>query len=156
MNPSEIKQDIDDLLDIVRQEAEARQERAAAQRRLFIFAVEIGRRKKLTPEQRVQYEKTYETAYVLAGMADRTDPHSSFDLIADESLKDWLDLEPKARTWLENVLGSDFSALSQPQKMPRETRQMIMDNLSELYGDGITKAEIEGIIDRIEFPLDRA
>jgi hypothetical protein len=44
MNPQE---DIDGLVDIVPFEAECREERLKAQKRLFIFSVQIGRRKKL-------------------------------------------------------------------------------------------------------------
>ena len=151
-----LNEDIDGLINIVRDEAECREERLKAQKRLFIFAVEIGRGKKLTPHQQNWYEKTFLTALVLSGVARRESPPSSFDQLADGSLGDWLDLEPRVKAWLERALGHSLAEAEQPPPMSPEIRQMIAEKLAALYGDELSEAEIVKLVDRLEHPLDRA
>ena len=153
MNPQE---DIDGLVDIVRFEAECREERLKAQKRLFIFSVEIGRGKKLTPHQKSMYEKTFLTALILSGVAGRGSPPSSFDQIADGSLEDWLDLEPRVKAWLERALGHSLAETEEPPQMSPEIRQMIAEKLVALYGNEFSEAQIAELVDRLEHPLDRA
>jgi hypothetical protein len=150
-----IKPEIDSLVNIARHDAESREERRQAQKRLFIFAIEIGRRKKLTPEERSLYEKTFLTAYILSGVAERGAPPSRFDQLADGSLGDWLNIEPKVKAWLERAMGQSFDEADQ-RRMSQETRQMVAEGLSMLYGDELSEAEISSILERLEHPLDRA
>jgi hypothetical protein len=150
------KEDIDSLVSLIRFEEESRVERLKAQKRLFIFAVEIGRGKKLIPHQRSLYENTFLTALLLSGVAGKGNPNSSFDKVADGSVGDWLDLEPKVKAWLERVTGHSLAEVERSSPMPPEIRQLIADKLTELYGNELSQAEIADVVDRLEHPLDRA
>src|ERR1700734_944763 len=151
-----LKEEINSLMTIVRYEAECREERLKAQKRLFILAVEIGRGKKLTPHQQSLYEKTFLTALILSGVARRGNPPSGFDQIADGSVGDWLDLEPRVKDWLQQGLGHSLAEAEEPPQMSPEIRQMIAERLAALYGEELSQAEIAELVDRLENPLDRA
>jgi hypothetical protein len=150
------QQDIEDLISIVRDEAERREEQIKAQKRLFLFAIEIGRGRKLTPHQQSLYEKTFWTAHTLADVAKGSTPPSTFDKIAEEASGEWLDLESKVKLWLERALEHTVDEAELPPAMSDERRQMLAERLTELYGGALSAAEIAKVIDRIEHPLDRA
>ena len=151
-----LKQDIDKYLSMARQEAESREFRRKGRKRLFLFAIELGRKEKLTPLERSSYEKTYMTALILSGVAERDIPPSDFDRVADGSLDNWLELEPRIRAWLERAIGHDLDEADRPRGMSPERRRAFVECLSMLYGDEVSKNEIESLLNRLENPLDRA
>jgi len=161
MNP--IKEWIESIAHISRENAEHSEFHQKVQERLFIFAIEIGRRKRLTPRERQLYEKTLATAQVLIGVTEKSVSNLAasipFDRIADECLEKWIEKEPKLKSTLEKMLGHRFEELDEPPGMLPETRKMIAEQLkllSRLFPDQLSATEIGSILDRLEHPLDRA
>jgi hypothetical protein len=151
-----LKPEFELFIDIARQQAEKHESRRKADMRLFLFAIEIGQKKKLTPEERHQYEKTFLPAQLLCGVAHGDTPPTSFDRVAAGCIVDWLESEPKVRAWLERVLGHSLDEVYRPEGMSPEGRQVVIEGLSMLYGEKLSKEEAASLLERLEHPLDRA
>lgn len=149
-------QKFDLFVNMAREQAERHENRRKAQIRLFLFAIEIGQKRKLSSEERSLYEKTYLTAQLLSGLAHGDTPASCFDRVAARSITAWLEFEPQMRTWLERELGHSLDEANRPATMAPELREMVVEGLSMLYGSEISKADVADFIDRLEHPLDRA
>jgi hypothetical protein len=160
---SPLKEWLEIILRIIRANAHDREVYQKVQQRLFTFGIEIGQRRRLTDKERVLYENTRLTAKVLLTVAERSlfnaDATFPMEHIMDACLEEWLGLEPKLRAALERMLGHDFTEVAQTTGMPPELRQLLSEQLKYLAvfcPDGLSEAEIESIIDRLEHPLDRA
>jgi len=149
-------QAFDLFVNMARERAESHENRRQAQIRLFLFAIEIGRKRKLSSEERSLYEKTYLTAQIISGMAHGDSPASSFDRVAAGGITAWLEYEPQVRTWLERMLGYSLDEVNCTPTMAPELRDMVVEGLSLLYGSEVSKADVAKFIDRLEHPLDRA
>jgi hypothetical protein len=149
-------QKFDLFVNMAREQAEGHENRREAQIRLFLFAIEIGQKRKLTSEERSLYEKTYLTAQLLSGIAHGDTPAASFDRVAAGGITAWLEFEPQVRTWLERALGHNLDEANRPPTMSPELREMVVEGLSMLYGSEVSKADVAEFIDRLEHPLDRA
>jgi hypothetical protein len=144
------------FVNLARQQAESRESRNQADIRLFLFAIEIGLKRKLTPEEKIVYEKTFRTAYLLSGIAVGQAPPSAYDQIAAGCVSAWLEWEPQIRTRMEKTIGQSIDEPYQSHGMSPEMRGMVVEGLSILYGDEISKEEIAVFLDQLEHPLDRA
>ena len=161
MNP--IRKWIESLFRISRDQAEYGEFHRKVQERLFILAIEIGRRKRLTPEQCARYEKTQATAEVLLAITEKSVSSLAalipYDQIMDDCVGDWIEQEPKLKRLLERLLGRSLQELDVPPGMWPEMRDMIAGQLkviSRVYPDQLPESEITAILDRLEHPLDRA
>jgi hypothetical protein len=144
------------FVNLAREQAKRHESRNQANIRLFLFAIEIGLRRKLTPEERTAYEKTFLTAYILCGVALGETPPSSFDRIAIQCVLDWLKWEPHLKAEFEQTLGHSLDKPYRSQAMSPEMQQMVVDGLAVLYDGEASKEEIAVFLDRLEHPLDRA
>ncbi len=157
------KEWLETILRIMRVNAQEREIYRKVQNRLFTFGIEIGLKRRLTEKERVLYERTRLTIKVLLTVAEqsllRADASFPVDQILDSCLEDWLCFEPGLRTSLERMLGHGFDECAQATAMLPELRQLLIRQLkyfSSLCPDGLSDAEIESILDRLEHPLDRA
>jgi hypothetical protein len=160
---SRIREWIDTIVRISRDQAEYGEFHRKVQDRLFIFAIEIGRRKRLTPDERALYEKTLATAEVLLAITEKSVSNLAeripYDPIMDDCVADWLAHEPALRRLLERVLGHSFAELDMPAGMWPGMRELIADQIravARVYPDELSESEVETILDRLEHPLDRA
>ena len=144
------------FINLARQQAENHESRNQTNIRLFLLAIEIGLKRKLTPEEKIAYEKTYRTAYIVCGVALEEIPHSPFSRIVIQCVSDWFKWEPHLRAEFEKTLGHSLDKPFQPQGMSPEMRQMVVDGLAILYDGEASKEEIAHFLDRLEHPLDRA
>jgi hypothetical protein len=161
MNP--IRQWIESILRISRDQAEYSEFTQKIQERLFIFAIEIGRRRRLTPQERAEYEKTLGTAEVLLAVTERSASSLAalipMDRITEDCVGDWIKHEPHLKGLLEKLLGRSFKELDVPPGMWPEMREMMANQLkliSRHYPDELPETEITAILDRLDHPLDRA
>ena len=160
---NEIREWIDMIISLSRDQAEYGEFHRKVQEQLFIFAIEIGRRKRLTPAERAYYEKTLATAEVLLGITERSISNLAeripYDRIMDDCVVDWIGHEPALKKLLERLLGRNFADLNVPSGMWPEMRELFSNQIraiSRAFPDQLPESEIRAILDRLEHPLDRA
>jgi hypothetical protein len=161
MNP--IREWIEGVLRIAREQAEYGEFERRIQQQLFLFAIEIGRKKRLTPMERERYAKSLLTAEALLAVANMC-PKSRSQLLFNEQMVDecvinWDKHEPGLKKILERVMGGRFCALDVPVGMWPEIRDMFacqFEALSRAYPDQVPPSELPAILDRLKHPLDRA
>jgi hypothetical protein len=158
-----IREWIDTIVRISRDQAEYGEFHRKVHDRLFIFAIEIGRKKRLTPDERALYEKTLATAEVLLGITEKSVSNLAeripYDGIMDDCVADWIRHEPALKRLLERVLGRSFADLDMPAGMWPGMRELIADQIravARAYPNELPESEVESILDRLEHPLDRA
>ena len=159
-----IKEWINAILRIAKNNAEYSELHRKVQERIFLFGIEIGLKRKLSPQERAQYKKTLITAQTLFLFAEKDDaklagPNPVDHLTAQYLLHDWIAEEPSVRALLEKELGHSFDELDHMPAMSPQLRQMTLDQLkliSLLYPDQLPEEEIASILDRLDHPLDRA
>jgi hypothetical protein len=156
MNP--IRQWIDDLL----ASAALAQIKRQLDERLFLFAIEVGVGRKLTPEQRRVYAQTFRTAQIMFLMEEdlTVNPPEIVPIrkIMLEPQEEWLLKEPVIKAELESRLKYPLSDL-EDSSMSSADRAAIIGYL-QIIADtcpGILPVEeLESIMDRLDHPLDRA
>jgi hypothetical protein len=158
-----IKDWINAILRIAKNNAEYSELHRKVQERIFLFGIEIGLKRKLNTQERAQYRKTLITAQTLFLVAEKEDPKmdgpNPIDHLTAQYLHDWVAEEPSVRASLEKILGHSFSELDHTPAMSPQLRQMTLDQLkliSLLYPDQLPEGEIVSILDRLDHPLDRA
>jgi hypothetical protein len=115
---NEVREWIEMIISLSRDQAEYGEFHRKVQEQLFIFAIEIGRRKRLTPAERAYYEKTLATAEVLLGITERSISNLAeripYDRIMDDCVVDWIGHEPALKRLLERltVWNPGYSAAS--------------------------------------------
>jgi len=104
---NEVREWIEMIISLSRDQAEYGEFHRKVQEQLFIFAIEIGRRKRLTPAERAYYEKTLATAEVLLGITERSISNLAeripYDRIMDDCVVDWIGHEPALKRLLERL-----------------------------------------------------
>jgi hypothetical protein len=160
---NEVREWIEMIISLSRDQAEYGEFHRKVQEQLFIFAIEIGRRKRLTPAERAYYEKTLATAEVLLGITERSISNLAeripYDRIMDDCVVDWIGHEPALKRLLERLLGRNFADLNVPSGMWPEMRELFSNQIraiSRAFPDQLPESEIRSILDRLEHPLDRA
>ena len=160
---NEVREWIEMIISLSRDQAEYGEFHRKVQEQLFIFAIEIGRRKRLTPAERAYYEKTLATAEVLLGITERSISNLAeripYDRIMDDCVVDWIGHEPALKRLLERLLGRNFADLNVPSGMWPEMRELFSNQIraiSRAFPDQLPESEIGAILDRLEHPLDRA
>jgi len=160
MNP--IREWINDVLDYARKRAVLNQVKRQLDERLFLFAIEIGRAKKLTPHERHVYAQTFRTAQIYLLLEDDliADPpkFKPFKNVIKEPQEEWLLKEPVVKTELEHRLHHPLSDFEEPV-LPPADRSSIIRHLklaSALCPRLLPADELPAIIDRLDHPLDRA
>jgi hypothetical protein len=161
MNP--IRDWVETILRLAREQAEFNEFDRRVQRLLFLFAIEIGRGRKLTPAERELYAKSMLTAEAFLAVMERHPPHSyhriSQEQILNECVSDWQTHEPKLRRLLERMMGMHFQALDSPVCMLPEMRDMFESQfraISNAFPDQLPPSELRIILERLDHPLDRA
>ncbi len=158
-----IKEWINAILRIAKNNAEYSELHRKVEERIFLFGIEIGLKRKLSPEERAQYKKTLITAQTLFLVAEKEDfkidGPNPVDHMTTQYLDDWIAEEPLVRAALEKTLGHSFDELDHLPAMSPQLRQITLDQLkliSLIYPDQLPEAEIHSIIERLDHPLDRA
>jgi hypothetical protein len=161
MNP--IREWIETMLRISRDQAEYGEFDRKIQRLLFLFAIEIGRGKRLTVKERDRYAKSMLTAEAFLAITERysQDPQqrASSERLMSDCVANWQKHEPQLRRILERLIGSRFQAFDVPVGMWPEMRDMIAGQLVALaraYPEHVPPSEIPALLDRLNHPLDRA
>jgi hypothetical protein len=160
MNP--IRQWIDDLLASARKRAAVGQIKRQLDERLFLFAIEVGFGRKLTPEQRRVYAKTFRTAQIMLLMEDDLAAHPPeivpIQRIMLEPHEEWVLKEPVIKAELESRLKYPLSELEDFSMSPTDRAAVIgyLQLIAETCPGVLTIEELESIVDRLDHPLDRA
>ena len=159
---SPIRDWIESILRIAREQAEFGEFDRNLQRLLFLFAIEIGKGRRLTHEERDHFLKTMVTAEVFLVM---TEKHADaahrlcHERILTDCVSDWKRHEPKLRRLLEEMLGKRFRAFDSPVGMWPELLDILegqIRTLAKAYPDEVPAEDIPAIIARLNYPLDRA
>ena len=158
-----IRQWIETVIHISQDQAHYAEFHRRVQERIFLFAIEIGRKAKLTPKERVQYEKTLATVEVLFAINEKSASHPGppfpIGQIVDECVGNWIENEPRLKASLEKLLGRSFQELEQAPRLSPAMRKLIYGELraiSVVCPDQLSEKEIDSILERLENPLDRA
>jgi hypothetical protein len=160
VNP--IRQWIDDLLACAKKKAAIIQMKRELDEHLYLFAIEIGRGKKLMPDERRVYAKTFRTAQVMLSlkeeMANSPPKLKPIKNIMKEPAEEWLLKEPVVKAELESRLKHRLSDL-EDAVLPPEDRAAIIRYLNMVAAacpSVLSIQELESIVDRLDHPLDRA
>ena len=160
MNP--IRQWIDDLLACAKKKAAINQIKRDLDERLFLFAIEIGRGKRLMPDERHVYAKTFRTAQIMLLMDEEltNSPPKVTPIknIMKEPEEDWLFKEPVIKAELESRLKHRLSDLEDAVLSPEERAAIIryLNMVAAACPSVLSIDELESIVDRLDHPLDRA
>ncbi len=157
MNP--IHDWIEAILRISREQAECNELNRKILQRVFIFGIEIGRGKRLTPRERARLEKTLATAEAFMAIAEKCPPNRSVDRIIDDCVADWPKHQPKLKKLLERLMGHRLDEVNPGPAVWPEIREWIAGQfraVSRAYPDQFPPSEIPAILDRLDHPLDRA
>jgi hypothetical protein len=157
MNP--IRNWIETILRVSREQAECNELNRKILQRVFIFGIEIGRGKRLTPKERVRLEKTLITAEAFMAIAEKCPPDKSVDRIIDDCVVDWPKHQPKLKKLLERVMEHSLDEVDPGPAIWPEIREWIAGQflaVSRAYPEQLPASEIPAILDRLDHPLDRA
>jgi hypothetical protein len=157
-----IREWIEDILAIATRRAAVNQLKRNLDERLFLFAIEIGRRQRLTPNQRPIFAKTFRTAQVLMLMEDDLvqKPPKSIPIknIIKRPEEEWLIKEPVIRAELEERLKHSLDDIEDSIFSAADRRAIVryLEIMSTRCPELLSAKEIESIMDRFDHPLDRA
>jgi hypothetical protein len=160
MNP--IRQWINELLASAKKKAAICQIKRELDERLFLFAIEIGRGKRLMPDQRRVYARTFRTAQVMLLLDEElaTSPPKVKPIknIMKEPEEDWLLKEPVIKVELEARLKHPLSDLEDASMSPADRAALVRHLLliATTCPEVLAPQEVESIVDRLDHPLDRA
>lgn len=158
-----VKRKLNDLVLHISKCAEIEQAHRQLDERMFLFGIEIGRRKALTSYERVAYRKTFRTAQMLL-MTDEAvlktpDDAKVFKNVFMEAVCDWLRNSRVIQTWLEREMRCCLSEESETSNLSPETRMLLLRYLELValrWPEVLSRREIKSFMDRLEHPLDRA
>jgi hypothetical protein len=161
MNP--IREWIESILRIARDQAEYGEFDRRIQRLLFLFAIEIGQGRRLTAKEREQYAATMLTAEAFLAVTEKhpqaSTNHIEHEQIMTECVANWQAHEPKLRRLLERMMGERFQAFDTPIGMWPAMSDMFEDQfraLSHAFPEQFPPRELRVILERLHHPLDRA
>jgi hypothetical protein len=157
-----IRKWIDDLLASAKKKATLNQFKRKLDERLFLFAIEIGRGKRLMPDERHVYAKTFRTAQIMLLMDEEltNSPPKVTPIknIMKEPEEDWLFKEPVIKAELESRLKYPLSDLENTIMSPADRAALVgyLNLIASACPEMLTPSEVESIVDRLAHPLDRA
>ena len=160
MNP--IRQWLNDLIATAKKKAAISQIKRELDEHLFLFAIEIGRGKRLMPDERRIYAETFRTAQIMLLMDEEltNSPPKVTPIknIMKEPEEDWLFKEPVIKAELESRLKHPLSDLEEAFMSPAERATLVgyLNLLASSCPDLLPPQEVESIVDRLAHPLDRA
>jgi len=157
-----IRKWIDDLLASAKKKATLNQFKRELDERLFLFAIEIGRGKRLMPDERRVYAKTFRTAQIMLLMDEEltNSPPKVTPIknIMKEPEEDWLFKEPVIKAELESRLKYPLDDLENTVMSPSDRAALVgyLNLIASACPEMLTPREVESIVDRLAHPLDRA
>ena len=157
-----IRKWIDDLLASAKKKATLNQFKRELDERLFVFAIEIGRGKRLMPAERRVYAKTFRTAQIMLLMDEEltNSPPKVTPIknIMKEPEEDWLFKEPVIKAELESRLKYPLGDLENTVMSPADRAALVgyLNLIASACPEMLTPREVESIVDRLAHPLDRA
>ena len=157
-----IRKWIDDLLASAKKKATLNQFKRELDERLFVFAIEIGRGKRLMPDERRVYAKTFRTAQIMLLMDEEltNSPPKVTPIknIMKEPEEDWLFKEPVIKAELESRLKYPLDDLENTVMSPSDRAALVgyLNLIASACPEMLTPREVESIVDRLAHPLDRA
>ena len=157
-----IRKWIDDLLASAKKKATLNQIKRELDERLFLFAIEIGRGKRLMPDERHVYAKTFRTAQIMLLMDEEltNSPPKVTPIknIMKEPEEDWLFKEPVIKAELESRLKYPLSDLENTVMSPSDRAALVgyLNLIASACPEMLTPREVESIVDRLAHPLVRA
>ena len=157
-----IRKWIDDLLASAKKKATLNQFKRELDERLFLFAIEIGRGKRLMPDERHVYAKTFRTAQIMLLMDEEltNSPPKVTPIknIMKEPEEDWLFKEPVIKAELESRLKYPLSDLEDSVMSPADRATLVgyLNLIASACPEMLTPREVESIVDRLAHPLVRA
>jgi len=157
-----IRKWIDDLLASAKKKATLNQFKRELDERLFVFAIEIGRGKRLMPDERRVYAKTFRTAQIMLLMDEEltNSPPKVTPIknIMKEPEEDWLFKEPVIKAELESRLKYPLDDLENTVMSPSDRAALVgyLNLIASACPEMLTPREAESIVDRLAHPLDRA
>jgi len=160
VNP--IRQWIDDLLACAKKKAAIIQMKRELDEHLYLFAIEIGRGKKLLPDERRVYARTFRSAQVMLllkeEMANNPPKLKPIKNIMKEPAEEWLLKEPVIKAELESRQKHRLSDLEDAVLPPEERAAIIryLNMVAAACPSVLSIDELESIVDRLDHPLDRA
>jgi hypothetical protein len=159
MNP--VREWIDTVLRIAREQAQTNQLNRKVLERLFLFGIEIGRGTRLTLEERARLARTVATAEAFMAVLE-TCPEKYTDClkqITEDCISDWPKFQPGLRRMLERSTEFNLEHVDPgPAIWPgiREWFANQLESVAHHYPQYLSKSEIPDILDRLDHPLDRA
>jgi hypothetical protein len=160
MNP--IRQWIDELLATVTKRAVINQIKRQLDEKLFIFAIEIGRGKRLMPDQRRVFAKTFRTAQIMLlldeELTNRPPKMKPIRNIMKEPEEEWLLKEPVIKAELESRLKYPLTEFDEAVISRAERTAIIryLCRISKMRPGLLSINELRSIVERLDHPLDRA
>ncbi len=160
MNP--FRKWINDLLASVTKRAALNQIKRQLDERLFLFAIEVGRGKRLMPDQRRVYAKTFRTAQIMLLLEDelicRPPKMKPIRNIMKEPEEEWLLKEPVIKAELECRLKHPLTDLEDPTMSPADRATLVgyLRMIAQTCPELLSVEELKSIVDRLDHPLDRA
>ena len=157
-----IRKWIDDLLASAKKKATLNQFKRELDERLFVFAIEIGRGKRLMPDERRVYAKTFRTAQIMLLMDEEltNSPPKVTPIknIMKEPEEDWLFKEPVIKAELESRLKYPLDDLENTVMSPSDRAALVgyLNLIASACPEMLTPREVESIVDRLAHPLVRA
>jgi hypothetical protein len=157
-----IRQWIDDLLANAKRKAAITQIKRELDEQLFLFAIEIGRGKRLMPAERRVYAKTFRTAQIMLLMDEeltnsppKVTPIKNIMKAPEE---EWLIKEPVIKAELESRLKYPLNDLENTVMSPADRAALVgyLNLIASACPEMLTPREVESIVDRLAHPLDRA
>jgi hypothetical protein len=159
MNP--VRKWIDTVLTIAREQAECNELNREILERLFLFGIELGQRKRLTPKERAFYLKTVATAEAFMAISV-TCPQSEeicIDQMIEDCVDDWSRFQPGLKRLLERLMKCSLDHLNPGPAIWPRAKDWFADQLKAAarhYPQYLSAREIPEILERLEHPLDRA
>ena len=160
MNP--LRKWISDLLASVTKRAALNQIKRELDERLFLFAIEVGRGKRLMPAERRVYAQTFRTAQIMLLMDEelaKSPPKlRPIRNIMKEPEEEWLLKEPVIKAELESRLKHPLSDLEDASMSPSDRATIVgyLNMIAMTCPELLSVQELESIVDRLDHPLDRA
>jgi len=157
-----IRKWIDDLLASAKKKATLNQFKRELDEQLFLFAIEIGRGKRLMPAERRVYAKTFRTAQIMLLMDEEltNSPPKVTPIknIIKEPEEDWLFKEPVIKAELESRLKYPLGDLENTVMSPSDRAALVgyLNLIASACPEMLTPREVESIVDRLAHPLVRA
>jgi hypothetical protein len=159
-----VKQQLDEMIEHFRQYAEKAQFRRHIDERMFLFGIEIGRRRLLKPQERLAYLKTFWLALgflVVDEITQKTRAEEeAFRKAYVEAADDWLRNSHVIGRWLENERKRhklpDFKSRWQIDPETRRILVIYLEGIADEWPEVLARDQIDAFIDRLENPLDRA